>query len=187
MIELRDGEIKDILPAALLKDPRTQALSYALGMAVRRVYDLASNTGMYASVDTLPGYLLDALALDLGTQHYDQSLPLQEKRNLIKGTLSWYTKAGTPAAVKELIAALFGSGEVIEWFEDGGVPYTFKIRTEAPIGSDEIAEFSELIKGVINTRSRLAGVEISRHASGDVYVAGAAQSYSISTIKEGGI
>lgn len=188
MIELKDSQIIDILPEALSKDPQIKALSYALGMAVKRVVEYADRTNIYSSVDTLPEYILDALALDLGTQHYDQALPVAEKRNLIKGTLSWYTRAGTPTAVKELVAALFGTGEVIEWFKDGGEPYTFKIRTEAPIGSDEIAEFSALIKNVINVRSRLSGVEISRNSAGNVYLAHALRGYSVNpVIKEGGI
>ena len=108
---------------------------------------------------------MDLLAVELDTQYYDTSLPIDSKRNLIKGTLVWYMSAGTPSAVEELVTAVFGEGEVKEWYEYGGDPYFFKIETNAYLTPDINAQFAKMILRVKNARSHLEAIEIHRSVS----------------------
>lgn len=77
--------------------------------------------------------------------------------------------AGTPAAVEELVAIVFGEGEVSEWFEYGGEPYWFKIRTNALLTEDMTTYFSEMIRRVKNTRSHIEAIEIHRTIEQTLY------------------
>ena len=44
-------------------------------------------------------------------------MELEVKRGLVRNTLIWYMTSGTPAAVEELVAIVFGEGEVAEILE----------------------------------------------------------------------
>lgn len=162
MIKLQDSQITQILPEHFSGDANVQALSFALGRAVQRLISYCGNISVFAVIDTSPDYVLDMLALELNTQYYDDSLATEAKRKLIKNTLVWYMSAGTPKAVEELIAAVFGEGEVAEWFEYGDEPYYFKITTNAIMTPEMNAMFSTMLERVKNTRSHIRAIEIHR-------------------------
>ena len=156
MINLYNSHITDILPPYLAKNPKTQALSYALNGAMQRLLDYSRNISVYASIDTLPEQILDLLAVELNTQYYDDSFDVKIKRNLVKNTLKWYMTTGTLAAVEEAVAAVFGNGEVKEWFDYGGEPYHFKIYTSNINTTDEmIQQITDIVSSVQNVRSQL--------------------------------
>lgn len=162
MIKLYDSQIAQILPDYLSSNAEVQAISYAISQAIKRLIDYCSNIGVYAVIDTLPAYALDMLAVELDTQYYDTSFSVEVKRELIKNTLVWYLKAGTPSAVAELIAAVFGEGEVQEWFEYGDQPYFFKIETNATMTPEIDAQFKKMLERVKNARSHIRAIEIHR-------------------------
>ena len=159
MINLNDSHITAILPEVLASDPKTKALSYALNRAMQRLIGYCQNIGVYNTIDTLPEEILDLLAAELNTQYYDDSLSVRVKRSLIKNTLVWYMNTGTPAAVTELVKAVFGDGEIEEWFEYDGEPYHFKIYTSNINTTDEmIQQVTELVGKIQNVRSHLEEV-----------------------------
>lgn len=162
MIKLQDSQIAQILPEYLSDRASVQALSFALYRAVKRLVWYCGNIGVFAVIDTAPDYVLDMLAIELNTQYYDDSLPLQAKRRLIRNTMVWYMSAGTPQAVEELVAAVFGDGEVAEWFEYGDDPYYFKIATNAQMTPEMNAQFSMMLERVKNARSHIRAIEIHR-------------------------
>lgn len=158
MISFYDSNITDILPEHLKHQPEVIALGYALQRANQRFIKIVDQTSVFAAIDTLPEKIIDVLAVELRTQYYDESLPLETKRELVKGTMSWYNKAGTVAAVQEMIDKVFDSGYVLEWFEIGGEPGTFQISTSAVITPELIAEFNEAIKSVKSVKAHLADI-----------------------------
>lgn len=173
MIKLQESRISHILPEYLSSQECVQALSFALNRAVEKFVGYCNNISVYAVVDSLPGAVLDMLALELGTQYYDASLPIQSRKALIKNTMAWYSAAGTPRAVEELVKSVFGEGEVREWYEYGDEPYFFKIITNAQINPDMNERFSEMIRIVKNARSHLAGIDITRNILQTLYSCGA--------------
>ena len=174
MIKFKDGQITDLLPPSMAKDVEMQCVSYALQKQVQKIMALADQTRTVAMIDQLPESILDILATELRTPYYQESMGLKTKRNIIKRTLLWHTKAGTPSAVSELIEIVFGEGGVVEWFDYDEPPYipgTFDIVTNAQM-TEEIAEyFLTIIRRVKNTRSHIRRILINRTMEMDERVA----------------
>ena len=172
MIDFRDSQITQILPEALASLPETQALSYAIMKANQRLVNYCANISVYAVIDSLPEEMLDLLAIELDTQYYDETLSIESKRELVKGTLVWFQYAGTPKAVEQLVEAVFGTGAVSEWFEYGDDPYCFKIATDVEVTPDIVSRFNTIIRRVKNVRSHLRGIEVRRRIDGNMYFGG---------------
>ncbi len=170
MIKLQNSQISQILPECLSKSPDAQALSFALCRAVDKFINYCRYISVFSTIDTEPDHVLDILATELDTQYYDEDLSNHIKRQLIRNTLNWYMKVGTPAAVEELVKTVFGEGKVEEWFQYGGAPYTFKILTNANPSPAAVEEFEKIISKVKNIRSHLESVSYCRKQEISVYV-----------------
>ena len=163
MISLKDGSILNLLSSHLRKDIEIQSFSFALSNAIKRLLEYCELVKLYSGIDGLNDKILDTLAVELKTQFYDTKLDTATKKKLVKNTTKWYMKAGTPKAVEELIAAVFGEGKVIEWFDYGGEPFRFKIVTNTTLDNANVEKFKEMIKNVKNVRSILEVVEVERN------------------------
>lgn len=169
MTNFEDSEIAQILPSNLKYDNNVQAISYAIKNALNKAIHYSKLISVYATIDNLPEQILDLIAVESRTQYYDENFKIETKREILKNTLIWYYKAGTSSAVEELVAIVFGEGEVKEWFEYDGDPYYFKIKTNATSTPDIDAFFSEMIHRVKNTRSHLEAIEIHREVEQPYY------------------
>lgn len=173
MINYYDGQLTDIMPGNITKNPEVQALSYALQQGTRILYEYAKRLYIYSNLDGQPEEVVDLLASELRTQYYQRDMDIESKRRLVKNTLAWYMRAGTPEAVEELVKSVFGEGEVKEWFEYGDLPFYFKITTNAVLTPEINDFFSTMISRVKNTRSHLRAVDIHRTTQNEIF-AGAA-------------
>lgn len=162
MIRLYEGELLDMLPSQMATQIQQQCISYALKKGIQLVTERADMTRTVAVIDSLPEHILDVLAVEMRTPYYREEMEIETKRRIIKRTMMWHLTAGTPGAVGELVAAVFGEGEVKEWFEYGGKPYRFKIVTNALLTEDMNAFFSDMIQIVKNIRSHIEAIEIHR-------------------------
>lgn len=178
MISYYDGQLTDIMPGNITQKPEVKALSYALQQAYRLLYRYSRRLYIYSNLDEQPEEVIDLLASELRTQYYRSTLDIDTKRRLVKNTLIWYMSAGTPNAVEELVAAVFGEGEVKEWFEYGDDPFYFKVETKAVLTEEMIDFFSKMIGRVKNTRSHIRAVDIRRTVEQRI-CAGAGQSQTI--------
>lgn len=186
MISYYDGQLTDIMPGNITKKPEVKALSYALQQACRLLYRYSQRLYIYSNLDEQPEEVIDLLASELRTQYYTSTLDIDTKRRLVKNTLIWYMSAGTPQAVEELVAAVFGEGEVKEWFEYGDSPYHFKITTNAILSEEMLEFFVTMIQRVKNTRSHLRGIDIHRTVEHELFIgAGIFQSYRPPAVMEG--
>lgn len=184
MIKLEDSQISQILPGAIKDMPEIRAMSYAINRAMKKMVHYSKLISVYAVIDELPEEMLNLLAVELRAQYYDTDLDIEKKRTIVKNTLLWYRKAGTPAAVKELIAVVFGTGEITEWYEYGGEPYYFKITTNTTVEEGAIAEFEKIINKVKNARSHLEAIELLRETKVDSYVGAVLVTQGKSVAKE---
>lgn len=176
MTNLFDGQITDLLLNDFSRDSDVQALSYAILQEKRRLLRLADRTRTAAMIDALPEKILDELAIELRAPYYSEDMTLDQKTAIIKGTLLWFSRAGTPAAVQELVTAVFGSGEVVEWFNFSEAPYTpgtFEIVTSTRLTPDIVEQFVRMISQVKNTRSHLRRVSVERTEDMTEYVGAA--------------
>ena len=128
MIELYDGQITDLLRNNPLQyDPEVMAMGYAIREEKRRIMVETAQTLTMAMLDNAPEFVLDVLAVELRTPAYDETLPVETKRTLIKGTLEFYAHLGTPWAVNWVIRSIFGNGKVTDWYEYGGEAHHFRV------------------------------------------------------------
>lgn len=162
MISYYDGQLTDIIPGNISKNPEVIALSYALQQACRLLCRYSQRLYIYSNLDDQSEEVIDLLASELRTQYYRSTLDLATKRQLVKNTLIWYVSAGTPKAVEELVTAVFGVGEVKEWYEYGDEPYYFKIITNVQFTLEMNDFFSTMIRRVKNARSHLRTIDIRR-------------------------
>ena len=169
MIDFFNGQITDILPFNIAREPEVKAISHALRKGTQMLYKYAMWLYLWTDIDKQPENVLDLMAAELRTQYYRQDLDIEAKRRLVKGTLAWYMTAGTPEAVEELVAAVFGEGRVSEWFEYGDKPYYFKIETNAILTPDILDTFGALIYRVKNTRSHLRAIDIHRIVNHELF------------------
>lgn len=170
MIKFDEGQLTDILPSQMRRDVETQCISYALKQQMKHIVQLSNQTRTVAMIDELPEKILDILAVELRTPYYRESMDIESKRTIIKKTLVWHTKAGTPSAVAELIEIIFGEGKVVEWFDYEEAPYTpgtFDIITNARMTEDVAEEFLAIIQRVKNTRSHIRRILIERKLNMD--------------------
>lgn len=172
MIDLYAGQITDLLLNDARYNPEIQSLAFAFREEKRRIMDEAARTRTMAMIDMLPEKILDVLAAELRTPAYSENYPIETKRTLIKGTLTFYKRLGTPGAVNWVIQAIFGSGHVEEWFEYGGQPYYFRVKIEVPDTGITAEQQAEILRGVLfckNVRSWLENTDFFKDANAEIY------------------
>lgn len=174
MIKYSESELIDILPPPMKDNDDVRAISYAVKMATAKLIAFSKRTALYADIDQVPEKILDLMALEMRTQYYDQTMDIDTKRNLVRSTLSWYERAGTPSAVEELVRSIFGVGEVVEWFdfdpsEGEIVPGQFDIETNAVMTPQAAEELSKIIRKVKRASSHLRRVLTRREIPQTAY------------------
>lgn len=152
MTELYDGLITDLLNNGMRYNPETIAVAYAIREEKRRIMALAARTRLMSAIDTLDERILDILAVELRTPAYQDSFPLDVKRTLVKWTLPFYAKLGTPAAVNWLIQTIFRAGHMEEWFDYEGDPHHFRAYVgndgSSAITQENLREFRRMVASV---------------------------------------
>lgn len=169
MVDLFNGKITDLLQNESAYNSEIQALAHALLLEKRRIMVEADRTRTLAMIEDLPKEILDVLAVELRSPYYTEDMTIEQKRDVITNSLVWFYRAGTPAAVSEMAAAVFGSGQVVEWFDfdpnDGEIiPGEFDIETGAEIQDPQqfMPVIQRIISRVKNTRSHLRSVRFLR-------------------------
>lgn len=166
MTDLYNGELLDLLKDSSFADNvEVQCLSYALKKETQRMMDIADSTLTSAGIDMLPEKILDVLAVELRAAYYDEDFSLSVKREVIKNTLRWYMKAGTPEAVNEFITSVFGHGGIVEWFNYTEAPYTpgtFDVMADSDITEDAVDRFTKMIENIKNVRSHIRHIIFQR-------------------------
>ena len=132
MTNLQNGHISDLLGNSMKYNPETIAIGYAILQEKQRILALATRTRLMALIEAADEKTLDYLAVELRTPAYKDTFSVEVKRNLIAGTLPFYSKLGTPSAVNWIIRSIFGGGQIEEWFDYSGDPHHFR----AFVGND---------------------------------------------------
>lgn len=171
MIKFTEGGLIDIWPE---KDPEIQALSYALQQQFKKLKSYADKTQCYSDVDDLDEEILDYFAVEMRSMYYEQNLEIERKREIVKNTLKWYTYAGVPATVAEMVSVVFGAGKIVEWFnydEPPFTPGTFDIITSVRLTPDIIEQLNAMIRKSKNVRSHIRKVTIVRDVHSAMHLA----------------
>lgn len=188
MINLQGSRFTDIMPENLASQLETQAFAYALGRQIEKLCTYADGVHIYAAVASMPEKILDVLAIELQTPAYNQQLSVEVKRELIKGTLYFYSRLGTPAAVNWVIRSVFGNGSMEDWYSYGGEPHHFRVY----VGNggnmatlENLSEFYRLVARIKRLSSWLDEIQlISTPMTATLRYAGAFASYSRTVLPE---
>lgn len=140
------------------RDVVVQALCEVLEPYFQKLSDDVRLVYIYGRIDELKEDIVDELAWQFHVDFYENSLPIDKKRMLVKNSLRWHKIKGTPAAVEEVSNTIFGYSYVDEWFNYDGNPYMFKVVTDITVISKGLKDFYRVIDSVKNTRSHLEGV-----------------------------
>ena len=116
------------LPDVLQKDPKILALGRVIGGELQAIIRQSRETVIFARIMTdLSENVLDILARDFNVVWYDDSYPIEVKRQIILNCVKVHRSKGTKFAVETAIGAVHPHSIVQEWFEYGGEPFHFKI------------------------------------------------------------
>ena len=148
MTNLFDGRITDLLNNSMKYNPETISIGYAILQEKQRIMALVARTPLMAAVNDTDEKALDFLAVELRTPAYKDAFTVDVKRKLIAGTLPFYAKLGTPAAVEWLIQSIYDDGWIEEWYQYGGNPHHFRLNAVVDNTVVSLEDFEELIRSV---------------------------------------
>lgn len=188
MTDLYNVHLMDLLPESLKSDPEVVALAEALTPEYQEISRAISKLLLLDNLDQQSEDVVDMLAWDQHVDFYDSSLPIEQKRELVRNSREWHQAKGTPWAVEQVVSIIFQNAKVSEWFEYGGQPGYFRVETEQAL--TEETDLDRLIR-IINATKRksiwLESITINRNSKMNLYVGGAISRLKIHTIKpEGG-
>lgn len=173
MIELQSSSLLDLLPENLRSDSTLSAAAKAIDQELQRITSSIHKLSYFDRFDTLTDEEVNELAWQFHVDFYDPTLPIEQRRELIKKSFAWHKRKGTASAVEELVTTIFGDGKVEEWYEYGGDPFYFRVITNNPTATNEQAEkFLEALNSVKNIRSRLDAIQVSIADSMNLYFGG---------------
>ena len=184
MADLSNTKLVDLLPASISGDANVIAAASAIDGELQKVTALIPEAVLIARIDVLPEKVLDLLAWQWHVDFYEPvGFSIEKKRAVIKNSIAWHRKKGTPWAVAQVVSATFDTADIKEWFTYGGDPYHFRIKT---IDNLPNGEAYTLLKRAIdtakNTRSWLDKIQIERELSSEVFAGLINRSGGIHTI-----
>lgn len=161
MIDLYNASVLDGLPDIIKDQIWAQAMAKAAKKNKQYILDKARVLPLFAAVDIQPEFILDQMALDLRVHEYSQNFYIEKKRELIKTSLSRWSKAGTKAAVEDLCSKIFGDAHVLEWYEYNGRPYFFKVTcNNTQITDKDVDVFKKAINSIKRLSAWLDNIEL---------------------------
>ncbi|GHU42158.1 hypothetical protein FACS1894111_05610 [Clostridia bacterium] len=122
-----DIDFTRALPEPLKNDTAMLALGRAIAGELQENIRLSRLAIIYARLDELDEQLLDILARDLHVDWYEDTYPVQAKRQVIKDSVKVHKRLGTKYAMTTALGSVFPHTEVQEWYEYGGTHHRFRI------------------------------------------------------------
>lgn len=164
---MMNSSVNQLFPSFILSDKNGYAMARAIARALQIVCDTVQDgIDTVMRIDKMPEWRLDELAWEFNITWYDYAASIDEKREQIKGAMSYYDRLGTPAAVRRAISDVYGAGYVSEWFEYGGEPYHFKVyTTNVSVLHENRERFIKLLDKVKNVRSVLDNLYYNGNSS----------------------
>lgn len=161
MIDIDQVKLIELIPPNLRNDETVMAAAEAIDNELKQVTELIPKLAILHRIYEVEEHILDEIAWQWHVDFYEPTLPIEQKRELVKNSLRWHKRKGTPSAVEELVRTVFFSGDVVEWWEYGGDPGYFKVIITDPSATHERAEeFLAAVNSVKNVRSWLESIEI---------------------------
>lgn len=167
MINLADGELRDILPGEFIRQPQVVAISYALKQEYARFFLISQTALVYAAIDQAGDTVLDYLAVELHVRYYSRDFDIDKKRALIKTAIQVGAKDGTKYAVDTAIQTAVGNGKSLNWFEYGGDPGHYRI--DINMEGYDLDDLFTAINTVKRLSAHLDGINLQTDMDQEIY------------------
>ena len=112
-MNIKDYNISESLPESIDRD-NVREVAKVIDEKLHELDVMTELCNLYPRIDELSSNLIDALAIQLHVDFYDTTLDLENRRALVKNSILWHMKKGTPFAVAGVISAAFDKTEVKE-------------------------------------------------------------------------
>lgn len=169
MVKIDDVKLVDLIPENLKTDPMIYNLFSSMDELMNVRTAKIRKLGILTR-DDWTDEETDELAYQFHVDYYDPNLPLEQKRQLVKQSISIHRRKGTPSAVEDLVTTIFGFGEVQEWYEYGDDPFYFQVVTDNPKATNEQAlQFLAIVNSVKRESAHLRRVLLQETSSFIIY------------------
>ncbi|WP_297429331.1 phage tail protein I [Clostridium sp.] len=173
MISIYEASILDLLPPNLKSDADVIAAAKAVDNEFLLIVNEVKECILLPKIDDIDNSdLIDLLAWQMHVDFYDNTLPIDIRRNLVKNSIKWHRIKGTPQAVIDVATSVFGRTKLTEWFEYGADPYYFKLDvnvTEQGASPENIKKIETLVNAYKNKRSWIDIINIFFSTQCNVY------------------
>ena len=95
MIEMETALLKDIMPQNLLADEQVKNAAEAIDTELKKVSELYKECLLISRIDELPSDIINALARQWHVDFYDDTMPIDTRRKLVKQSIAWHKIKGT--------------------------------------------------------------------------------------------
>lgn len=178
MIDLNNVHLLDLSPENLKRDTESVALAEALTPEIQEISKEIRKLLLLDNLDELSEEVVDMLAWDQHVDFYDSSLPIEQKRELVRNSGEWHQMKGTPWAVEQVVSIIFQNAKVSEWFEYGGQPGYFRVETEQTLTADtDLARLVRIVNATKRKSIWLENVTIKRNIEANLYFGGIISEY----------
>ncbi len=120
---------RELLPISISHDANIQAACLSLDQELSKLRSCIETLSILPNITAASEEIVDLLALQFDVPHYEENLPIDKKRELVKKAIAWHKKKGTVGAVEEIVSLIFGESTIEEWYEYGGAAHHFRITT----------------------------------------------------------
>jgi phage tail protein, P2 protein I family len=166
-----DVSLIELLPPNLRNDSDIAAASKTVDPKFWTLAGLIGTVKFFVDIDNAPSNVIDMLAIEMNADFYDQTLPLKNRRDLVKNAYFYKYYKGTALAVKQIVTDIYSAANTEEWFQYGGDPGYFRVTTEAEL--PDVATLDRIftaIAKVKNVRSWLEAFAALKHVGETHYL-----------------
>lgn len=171
---MADYGLLDIMPENLLEDKHIREITEVIDAALKDLYPKTSYPALFSRIDELDSDTIDSLAWQCHVDFYDEDLPLEVRRELVKKSIDYHRHMGTNYAVEGVVNTCFPDAVIHENWEYGGDPYCFKVTTiDSAVPSEAgLNRIFQAINSVKNARSHLDAIGFIRYLDNNLYFGG---------------
>lgn len=160
-----------LIPRFMRTDGANKGICDALDQLFTEPGSKVKTLRIWDQIDNLDEKMLDEMAWELDIDWYEDTMPIEVKRDTIKTARLIKEHRGTKWAIEQIVTNTFGDGTVLEWYDYGGAPHHFKVTTSYPLASQALIDkFKKQIEAAKRKSSVLEAVEFYYEAAVPEYV-----------------
>jgi len=163
MEDVYTADFNELLTPGIKDYPSVKFASKAIEPQLRDLFSQLENLKIRGNLSNVSDQVLDYLALEYRVFGYDSTLPRATRETMIRNSIQWLMRLGTPSVIDEVVSLVFSHAKCVEWFDYEpvpGTPYHFKvIIDDAQFDNEQVKRLISLVMELKNVRSFFDGIE----------------------------